>query len=219
MPITVLTTLGLRERSEDRGSVLSKCNADEPCGVLTSEMTTITIDDLNLRLADDTDAAFSDLVRSLQDGIYSGVFQLTRDVHDAQDVTQETFVRVYRALQHYDADRIRSLDIRPWVWTIALNLCRNRARTKARRPEVHESVERAHSAPDPGDEVIAADLGLWRARLARLTGPQRTVVVLHHVVGLPHSEIAVVTGRPESTTRSDLRRGLTHLRTIIEEEA
>lgn len=182
-------------------------------------MTTITIDDLNLRLADDADAAFSDLVRSLQNGIYSGVLQLTRNAHDAQDVTQETFVRVYRALQRYDTDRVRSLDLRPWVWTIALNLCRNRARTKARRPEVHEMVDRAHSAPDPGEQVVAADLGLWRARLALLTGPQRTAVVLHHVVGLPHNEIAAITGRPESTTRSDLRRGLTHLRTIIEEEA
>jgi RNA polymerase sigma-70 factor (ECF subfamily) len=147
------------------------------------------------------------------------VLQLTRNSHDAQDVTQETFVRAYRALQRYDTHRIRSLDLRPWVWTIALNLCRNRARTKARRPEVYESVERAHSAPDPGDQVVAADLGQWRARLALLTGPQRTAVVLHHVVGLPHHEITVITGRPESTTRSDLRRGLSHLRLIIEEEA
>jgi RNA polymerase sigma-70 factor (ECF subfamily) len=182
-------------------------------------MTTITIDDLNLRLAVDADAAFPDLVRSLQDGIYSGVLQLTRDAHEAQDVTQETFVRVYRALLRYDTDRVHSLDLRPWVWTIALNLCRNRARTMARRPEVYESVERAHSAADPSDQVIAADLGLWRARLALLTGPQRTAVVLHHVVGLPHHEIAEITGRPESTTRSDLRRGLSHLRLIIEEEA
>ena len=182
-------------------------------------MTTITAADLNHRLADDRDAAFPDLVRAFQDGIYSGALQLTKNVHDAQDVTQETFVRAYRALLGYDQDRIRALDLRPWVWTIAVNLCRNRARTKARRPEVSEVVDRPATGDDPADLAIAADLGVWRDRLARLTEPQRTAVVLHDVVGLPHAEISAITWRAESTTRSDLRRGLAALRNIIEEES
>lgn len=182
-------------------------------------MTTATVEDLAQSLADDVDAAFPDLVRSFQDGVYSGALQLTRNAHDAQDVTQETFVRVYRALRGYDTDRIRSLDLRPWVWTIALNLCRNRARSKARRPEIHADVELKDSGLSPGDQVVAADLGVWRDRLARLTEPQRSAVVLHHVVGFPHGDISAITGRPESTTRSDLRRGLAILRATIEEEA
>ena len=180
-------------------------------------MTTITAADLNHRLADDRDAAFPDLVRTFQDGVYSGALQFTRNVHDAQDVTQETFVRIYRALLGYDSDRIRSLDLRPWVWTIALNLCRNRARSKARRPEVSDLVDRPEADADPADRPIATDLGLWRERLAKLTEPQRTAVVLHHVVGLSHAEISEISGRAQSTTRSDLRRGLAALRTIIEE--
>ena len=105
-------------------------------------MTTATVSDLNQQLADDTDGAFPDLVRTFQDGVYSGALQLTRNDHDAQDVTQETFVRVYRALQRYDDARIRALELRPWIWTIALNLCRNRARARARRPEVSDLVDR-----------------------------------------------------------------------------
>lgn len=184
-------------------------------------MTTITVENLNQRLADDPDGAFPDLVRSMQDGIYSGVLQLTRNLHDAQDVTQETFVRVYRALAGYDAERIRSLELRSWVWTIALNLCRNRARSKARRPEV-SGVELDRPAADNDPGTVAADiagLAVWRARLAMLSEPQRNAVVLHHVVGLPHAEIAEITGRTESTTRSDLRRGLAALRRILEEES
>ena len=183
-------------------------------------MTTITAQDLNRRLADDADDAFPDLVRLLQDGIYSGTLQLTHNRHDAQDVTQETFVRAYRALTKYDTDRIRGLELRAWVWTIALNLCRNRARSRARRPEVlGMDVERPASNADPA--AIAADTvdrAAWRHRLSRLKEPQRNAVVLHHVVGLPHGEIAEITGRNESTTRSDLRRGLAALRAIIEEE-
>jgi RNA polymerase sigma-70 factor, ECF subfamily len=181
-------------------------------------MTTITAEDLNERLAADIDDAFADLVRTFQNGIYSGALQLTRNAHDAQDVTQETFVRVYRALQSYDFDRIRTLDLRPWVWTIALNLCRNRARTRARRPEVNAVVDRPAPDQDPGDLVAAMDVDRWRMRLARLSAPQRTAVVLHHIVDLPHAEVAAITGRGESTTRSDLRRGLAALRAIIEEE-
>ncbi len=183
-------------------------------------MTTITAQDLNRRLADDIDNAFADLVRLLQDGIYSGTLQLTRNRHDAQDVTQETFVRAYRALTKYDSDRIRGLELRAWVWTIAINLCRNRARSQARRPEV---LGLAIEQPAPnGDPAAAAsesaDRAEWRQWLSQLNEPQRNAVVLHHVVGLPHNEIANITGRNPSTTRSDLRRGLAALRTIIEEE-
>ena len=184
-------------------------------------MTTITVDHLNQRLADDPDAAFPELVRTMQDGVYSGALQLTRNPHDAQDVTQETFIRVYRALTGYDTERVLGLELRPWVWTIALNICRNRARSRSRRPEVNGvDLERPGAETDPGTAAAdTADLAIWRGRLARLSEPQRNAVVLHHVVGLHHAEIADVTGRTESTTRSDLRRGLAALRQILEEEA
>jgi len=181
---------------------------------------TETLDQLPIRLAADRDGAFPDLVRHLQDGVYSGVLQFSRNRQDAEDVTQETFVRVYRALDSYDADRIRNLRLRAWVWTIALNLCRNRARSVARRPEAPLVSDRAHEFEDAAAQAVGnAGLEEWRQRLARLPGPQQTAVVLHHVVGLPYAEIATSTGRSESTTRSDVRRGLAKLRTMIEEEA
>jgi RNA polymerase sigma-70 factor, ECF subfamily len=183
-------------------------------------MTTIAVEDLSHRLAEDLTDAFPDLVRLLQDGVYSGAMALTRNVHDAQDVTQETFVRAFRALDGYEPDRIRALELRPWIWTIALNLCRNRARSLARRPElIGVDLDAMTSGDDPSAEaVVGADLEAWRSRLARLTRPQRTGVVLHHVVGLPYGEIADITGRNESTTRSDVRRGIATLRAMIEEE-
>lgn len=181
---------------------------------------TTTLDQLPNRLAADRNGAFPDLVRNLQDGVYSGALQFTRNRQDAEDVTQETFVRAYRALGSYDTDRIRHLQLRPWVWTIALNLCRNRARGAARRPESPLIGDRADTSADPATEVVEhVDLAAWKHRLAALSGPQRTAVVLHHVVGLPYSEIEETTGRTESTTRSDVRRGLARLRTMIEKEA
>lgn len=180
---------------------------------------TTTLDQLPNRLSVDRDGAFPDLVRTLQDGVYSGALQFTRNRQDAEDVTQETFVRVYRAIESYDKDRIRDLQLRSWVWTIALNVCRNRARTVNRHPETALVDERVDRTADTAGEAAAnIDLGAWRLRLASLTGPQRTAVVLHHVVGLPYGEIAESTGRSESTIRSDVRRGLARLRTLLEEE-
>ncbi len=180
---------------------------------------TTDLDRLTNRLAVDRDGAFPDLVTTLQDGVFSGVLQFTRNRQDAEDVTQETFVRVYRALGGYDEDRIRELQIRSWVWTIALNLCRNRARTVKRHPETALVDDRLDRTTDTAEEAAAnAYLSVWRQRLAGLTGPQRTAVVLHHVVGLPYAEIAGSTGRSESTIRSDGRRGLARLWTMIEEE-
>jgi RNA polymerase sigma-70 factor (ECF subfamily) len=180
---------------------------------------TTTTNLLPSRLASDLDRAFPDLVHATSDGIYSGALQLTRNRHDAEDVVQETFVRVYRALDTYPPERIRTIDLKPWMWTITLNLCRNRARSRARRPESPPDFDRAGGAPDPADEAVSrTDLAVWRARLAHLPGPQRTATVLRHVVGLTYDEIASATGRTSSTSRSDVRRGLANLRTLIEEE-
>jgi RNA polymerase sigma-70 factor (ECF subfamily) len=176
-------------------------------------------DRLAVRLASDLDRAFPDFVRATSGGIYSGALQLTRNPHDAEDVTQETFVRAYRALGAYPQERIRAIDLKPWVWTIALNLCRNRARSRARHPAAPPGFDRADGSPDPADEAVAlADLAVWNVRLAHLPAPQRTAIVLRHVVGLTYEEIASATGRTPGTSRSDVRRGLDRLRTLIEEE-
>ena len=177
------------------------------------------IQDLGFGLSNDLLSAFPDMVRMLQDGVYSGVLQMTRNRHDAEDVTQETFIRAYRALEGYEAERIRTLRLRPWVWTIALNLCRNRARSASRSGTTVALTDRPAADPGPEDEAIeAAGTSEWRHRLALLSNPQRTAVVLKHVVGLGYSEIGAAMGRPEGTVKADVHRGINRLRTILEQE-
>lgn len=177
------------------------------------------IHDLGASLADDLPGTFPDMVRALQDGIYSGVLQMTRNRHDAEDVTQETFIRAYRALEGYETERIRTLRLRPWVWTIALNLCRNRARSASRRGTTVSLFDRPTSDPGPEDEALdAVATSEWRRRLALLSNPQRTAVVLRHVAGLRYGEIGVAMDRPEGTVKADVHRGINRLRTILEQE-
>lgn len=163
------------------------------------------------RLAENLDEAFPDLVEEVQDDLYSAL----RRLHgaDGEDLTQETLIRAYRALHGYDAERIRSLRLRGWIWTIALNLGRNHARDRARRPTLVELEDR-----HPAWDEEPADGAAWDRRLGRLTGPQRQAIVLRHVVGLGYDEIADATGRPEGTVKADVHRGLARLRTMMEAE-
>ncbi len=164
------------------------------------------------RLARDLDGSFDDLVKALGDDVYSGLRRMHGD--DAADLTQETFVRAYRALGGYGPERIRTLRLRGWIWTIALNLGRNHVRDRSRRPQPVE-LHDVHPIADP--EPIDSDL--WQARLETLPGAQRRAVVLRHVVGLSYAELAAALERPEGTVKTDVSRGLARLKKLIEEEA
>jgi len=185
--------------------------------VFSLMMTLDTVASVNDRLAANLDDAFPDLVRALQDGIYSGVLRMSPTPADAEDITQDTFIRAYRALSGYSIDRIRQLELRPWVWTIAINLCRNAARTRNRRPRT-VILDRDALSPVPGPESRALDTDAnaqWRELLGSLPVAQRTGVVLRHVVGLSYREIAAATGRPEGTVKADVHRGIARLKEAL----
>jgi RNA polymerase sigma factor (sigma-70 family) len=171
----------------------------------------VVMEELCIRLADDLEGAFPDLVEAMRDDLYAGLRRLHGG--EAEDLAQEALIRAFRALREYEPDRIRSMQLRAWVWTIALNLGRNHARDRARRPTPVELEDR-HGIDDP--EPV--DATAWHRRLGLLSPAQRRAVVLRHVVGLSPSEIAVVTGRPEGTVKADVSRGLVRLRSILEEE-
>lgn len=163
-------------------------------------------------LASDLDGIFPDVVDKLGARIYWGLRRMSNGHQDAEDLTQETFIRAYRALCGYDSKRISDLRLEPWLWTIALNLGRNELRNRSRRPTYVEMIDTGVEDPE------VADGAAWDRRLGRLSSHQRTAVVLRHVVGLGTAEIAAATGRPQGTVKADIHRGLARLRTLMEEE-
>lgn len=181
-------------------------------------MTTIDTAELAGALAADVDAAFEDLVRLLQHDVFGGALRMTGDYQAAQDITQEAFVRAYEAMRSYPPHRIRDLQLRGWIWTIAANLCRNRARGRSRKPETALTDSHHRGSTDPGPEQLAIESdGADRlaALVAALPWPQRSAVVLHHVVGLTYDEIALALERPAGTVKSDAHRGIARLRKEI----
>jgi RNA polymerase sigma factor (sigma-70 family) len=172
------------------------------------------------RLAAGREGAFAELVDTLSSPVFSSVLRLTGNRPDAEDITQETFIRAYRALARYPTDQVAELRLRPWLWTIALNLCRNRERGRGRRPATTTLTDDHHPA-DPGStEAEELDLvdDAWQRRLGALADHVRTAVLLRHVAGLGYGEIAAVVDRPVGTVKSDVHRGIGRLRQMIEQE-
>ena len=169
---------------------------------------------------EDVDSAFPDLVRAHMGGVYSIALRWTGSSADAEDIAQDVFVRAYRALIRYDADRRSQLLVRPWLATITLNACRNRSRAAARRP-VAVPIEAAVDVEErgrrsPAEEVAArAEMSEVAAALALLPEAQRRAVVLHHAGGLTYAEVAEALERPEGTVKADVHRGLRALRSLL----
>jgi RNA polymerase sigma-70 factor (ECF subfamily) len=170
------------------------------------------MDEMTTALASDLDRAFPDLVDEIGPRLYWGLRRMCGDHQEAEDLTQETFIRAYRALSDFDRVRFEDLRLAPWMWTIALNLGRNHLRDRSRRPILVEIHDHGHEEPELPDEHA------WDARFEALTRNQRTAVVLRHVVGLGIGEIAESTGRPEGTVKADIHRGLDRLRKMMEQE-
>jgi RNA polymerase sigma-70 factor (ECF subfamily) len=172
-------------------------------------------------LAGDLDAGYPAFVRAHAGAVYSTALRLSGSPAEADDLAQETFIRAYRALQGFEANRVLSLESRAWLLTITLNLWRNALRRAARRPR-ETSVRHA----DPvdrgrGPEATAEaseDSELLLRLLRELPEHHRVPVVLRHVVGLSYGEISSVLECPVGTAKANVARGLDRLRALASPE-
>lgn len=164
-------------------------------------------------LAADLDGTFEALVDAHQDRLFSIALRLLGNRSDAEEATQDAFVRAFRALAGYDDPRIVELRLRPWLATIVVNVCRNRTRVRRVR-----TVELAFDpGAEPGvDPLARRESGVaWGALLATLPPRQREAVVLRHVDGLSYAEMAEALQRPEGTLKAQVHRGLSALRDAL----
>jgi RNA polymerase sigma-70 factor (ECF subfamily) len=134
---------------------------------------------------------------------------------DGEDLAQETFVRVFRAIDRFDPGGPATL--RSWILCIARRLCHDRARHLRRTPEVGGVTA---DAVDPAASPIASVLGAEASsRVARafaaLPDEQRAVLALREWEGLDYQEIAVVEGVPVGTVRSRLARARDALKAAL----
>jgi RNA polymerase sigma-70 factor (ECF subfamily) len=140
------------------------------------------------------------LVGRFQAEVFGLCVRLLHHRQDAEDVTQEVFLRVFRSLRGWDPAR----PLKPWVMGITVNRCRTWLAQRARRPELADYLQDTVAGPaaDDSGELLQE----IHAALAGLRLEYRTVFVLFHEQGQPYEDIAAALGRPVGTIKTWLHR-------------
>ena len=159
-------------------------------------------------------AAFGALYRRYLDRVYGYSFYLLGDHHDAEDVTERTFVAALAAIDRY---RDEGATFRAWLFRIAHNQLVNALRSRQRhRTASLEAVLEPPSHADPAGRVgLAEESRGLRWALEQLPEDRRQVVVLRFVDGLSAREIGSVLGRTEGAVRVLQHRALRQLAELL----
>jgi RNA polymerase sigma-70 factor, ECF subfamily len=169
-------------------------------------------------LGADLDTSFEQVVLAYQDRLFGFALRLSGTPAEAEDSVQDAFVRAYRALKKYPQEQRRTLQVRPWLYRITLNVVRNRVRGHRPTAELDGQWASAfEEQPEPLAEAAERRRELARL-IASLPDHYRAAVVLRHVQGLPYAEIATILDQPVGTTKANVHRGMNLLRHAIEHQ-
>ena len=161
-------------------------------------------------LAAGDQAALGQLYRHTRKAVYGLALASLRHGHDAEDVTQDTFVRAWEKAEQYRPQGT----LMAWLLAIARNLAlmklRERARTQDLPPEDWESFS------IDSHDVTTEDRTVLTAALSTLSDEERQIIMLHVTAGLKHREIAQLLELPLSTVLSKYRRALSKLKQKLE---
>lgn len=174
---------------------------------------------LSLLLAEDLDTFFHQFVSLYQHRLYGFVLRQLGNGSDAEDITQEAFIRAYFAMKSYPNTRIQTLKLQPWLYKITLNVLYSHTHTSRLQlvsldfSEEHSLLEREDQSPGPEEEVG------WQEHrreledlVAKLPPRYRLAVNLRYFEDLSYQEISLLLSQPLGTVKSNVHRGLDLLR-------
>ena len=167
------------------------------------------LEQLVFQTADGSTEAFSVLYDRTQAAVYALALSILKDPHDAQDVTQDTFVRVWENAFQYRAQGTPMA----WILTITRNLSRMKLRQSTRQVLLDE--EQWSFIPAEVSDITPEDRHILRSALTILSEEERQIVLLHAVSGLKYRELASLLELPLATVLSKYHRALKKLRTHL----
>jgi len=164
-------------------------------------------------------ASYGELVRRYQSIAFRVAYLVTGDAAEAEDVTQEAFVRAYRSLDSFRSGS----PFRPWLLKIVTNEALTRMRSVRRRLHLERRVFDAESpgrtVASPEAELLARErFAELEVALAEMKDMDRIVLTYHYVLDMPIDEMAAVLDCTESTVRTRISRALSRLRTKLIEQ-
>jgi RNA polymerase sigma-70 factor (ECF subfamily) len=164
-------------------------------------------------LARDGDVrAYEELVTRYRDPAYRVAWFVTRERGEAEDATQEAFVKAYHALPRFRP----GAPFKPWILRIVANEARNRVRSSRRRETLAArvaAVEREDAAPSPEAAALAAEeRTTLLGALERLNERDRLVIAYRYLFDLSEAEMAAALDLRPGTVKSRLSRALDRLR-------
>jgi RNA polymerase sigma-70 factor (ECF subfamily) len=171
------------------------------------------------------EAAFDQIVRLYADRIYNYVRRMVGNPQDAEDITQEVFIRAYQGLSQFDGRASFST----WLFRIATNLCIDHKRRQSRRvqtvPYHHDESDEEEgdwefpdtNQPSALDHLLNQELqAVVEGAIERLNPKLKTVLLLYDVEGLSYEQIAETLGIPMGTVKSRLFAAREQIRKQVE---
>jgi RNA polymerase sigma-70 factor (ECF subfamily) len=175
---------------------------------------------------DGNELAFRELVRRYERPVFSLVYRMVRDRELAEDLSQETFVKVLNAIDSYRPEHKFS----SWIFKIANNAAIDHLRRReldtlsldgapdAVTPDRQEAtaLQVGDRTESPLEELEARELGNQIERaIARLRPEYRSCIMLRHIEGRPYEEIADILGLPLGTVKTYIHRARGELRELL----
>lgn len=155
--------------------------------------------------------AVAGLFQQTKAAVYGFSLSILKNMQDAEDVLQDTYIKIYRASGNYKPNG----NPMPWIFTIARNLSLMKLRE---RKKIEIIPWEGWNWPDDGSPITAEDKLILAAAMETLSEEERQIIMLHAVAGFKHREIAGLMELPLPTVLSKYHRALRKLRIKLQGE-
>jgi RNA polymerase sigma-70 factor (ECF subfamily) len=164
------------------------------------------------------DARFTELYRAHLKDVYSYSYYRVGNHHDAEDLTEQTFLQAYR---HFER-ALRESDgrpLRPWLIRIAHNLAANLYRDRSRRPQTHLDAVAEPDAVHTTEDLVEGREELRKILdgVQQLPDDRREALIMRFALGMDNKEIARALGRTDGATKVLIHRAIKQLEEIVRE--
>ena len=162
------------------------------------------------------DDQFAELYRSHLRDVYSYAYYRVGNHHDAEDLTEQTFLQAYRHFERAQAES-DGRPLRPWLIRIAHNLAANLYRDRSRRPQTTIDDTSGLSAVHTTEDLVEGreELQEVLAAVQRLPDDRREALIMRFALGMDNREIARALGRTDGATKVLLHRAIRQLEELV----